>query len=139
MRKCENCLKELTERHKIKFCSNKCQHDYQYHSYIKKWKSGNEGGVKGTITKNISGHLKRYLLEKYKEKCAKCGWNKKHPITRRVPLEVDHIDGNSDNNIEGNLILLCPNCHSLTPYFRNLNKGKGRKWRKTLKGYLVSK
>ncbi|MFA6254331.1 MAG: HNH endonuclease signature motif containing protein [Candidatus Paceibacterota bacterium] len=139
MRKCENCSCNLVERHKIKFCSIQCQKDYQYHSYIAKWRNGNEAGVKGTITKNISGHLKRYLLGKYKEKCAKCGWSKKHPITGRVPLEVDHIDGNSDNNVEKNLILLCPNCHALTPYFRNLNKGQGRKWRKTLKEYIIQR
>jgi 5-methylcytosine-specific restriction endonuclease McrA len=38
-------------------------------------------------------------------------------------------DGNSENNLEENLRLLCPNCHSLSPNFRNLNKGYGRKWR----------
>jgi Zn finger protein HypA/HybF involved in hydrogenase expression len=69
------------------------------------------------------------MIENGGEKCSMCGWNKKHSITGHVPLEIDHIDGNSQNNIESNLRILCPNCHSLTPYFRNLNKGNGRKWR----------
>lgn len=58
-----------------------------------------------------------------------CGWNKINPVTKVVPLEIDHIDGNSENNKEENLRLICPNCHSLTSSFRNLNKGKGRGWR----------
>lgn len=58
-----------------------------------------------------------------------CGWNQRHSITHRIPLEIDHIDGNANNNNEDNLRLLCPNCHSLTPHFRNLNRGHGRAWR----------
>jgi len=39
-----------------------------------------------------------------------------------IPLELDHIDGNHQNNALDNLRLLCPNCHSLTPTFRGKNK-----------------
>lgn len=130
MRICSYCKKMLSERHQIKFCSNKCQMDYRYKKYILSWKVGGVDGNRGIIFKGISGNIRRYLIEKYKNKCSKCGWNKKHPITGSVPLEIDHIDGNSSNNLETNLQLLCPNCHALTPYFRNLNKGRGRKWRK---------
>ena len=90
---------------------------------------GIKNGEIGIRTKAISGHLRRYLLEKYKEKCSSCGWSKKHSVTGVAPLEIDHIDGNAENNSEENLRLLCPNCHSLTPHFRNLNKGNGRAWR----------
>ncbi len=86
-------------------------------------------GEIGIKTRAISGHLRRYLFEKYGDKCSMCGWCEKNSITGRVPLEIDHINGNSENNSEENLRLICPNCHSLTLYFRNLNKGKGRKWR----------
>jgi DNA-directed RNA polymerase subunit L len=129
MKNCINCGEILTTRKQVKFCSNKCQIDFRYGDYIKSWKNGNESGNKGIVAKGISGHLKRYLMDKYNTKCSQCGWNKKHPITGNVPLEIDHIDGNSENNLENNLRLLCPNCHALTPFFKNLNKGKGRKWR----------
>lgn len=129
MRYCEVCRVLLTKRHQIKFCSNKCQGEYRYDSYITLWKNGEVGGNKGVLAKGISGHLKRYLFEKYSSKCSSCGWNKKHPSTGNIPLEIDHIDGDSENNKEDNLRLLCPNCHALTPFFKNLNKGKGRKWR----------
>lgn len=36
-----------------------------------------------------------------------------------IPLEMDHIDGNNRNNHKDNLRLLCPNCHALTPTYRN--------------------
>ena len=112
-----------------KYCSLKCQMLHRYQIYLKDWKSGKEDGNKGIQTKIISAHLRRYLNEKFGEKCSMCGWKNKNPITNRVPLEIDHIDGNSENNDENNLRLICPNCHSLTPHFRNLNKGNGRAWR----------
>lgn len=59
-----------------------------------------------------------------------CGWGKINKFTNKVPLEVDHIDGDFRNNKIENLRLLCPNCHSLTSTFKNLNKGKGRIGRK---------
>ena len=108
------------------YCSNQCQNDRQYVLYIRKWKDGEVNGGRGMHAKNISGHVRRYLLDKYNHSCSSCGWNKKHPLTGNTPIEIDHIDGNAENNSESNLRLLCPNCHSLTSSFRNLNKGKGR-------------
>ena len=133
MKSCRNCGELLKRRHQKKFCSNQCQKDFQYKEYIKRWKNDLVGGSRGILTKNLSGHLKRYLVLKYGSKCSVCGWSKKHPVTGNIPLEIDHADGNADNNSEINLRPLCPNCHALTPHFRNLNKGNGRIWRKLKK------
>ncbi len=130
-RPCITCRKLVTQKGASKYCSLKCQFNNNYTEYIQRWQEGIESGSVGITTRSISGHIKRYLREKYKQKCSICGWDKKHPITGRVPLEVDHIDGNSENNTEENLRIICPNCHSLTSSFRNLNKGHGRTWRKT--------
>jgi len=40
-----------------------------------------------------------------------------------IALDLDHIDGNADNNSEGNLRLICPNCHAQTPTYKGRNKG----------------
>lgn len=125
-----NCKALLTKRHQKKFCSNKCQIKFQYKKYINLWKKSLVDGNKGIATKGLSNHLKRYLISKFGDKCSQCGWNKRHPITGNIPLEIDHLNGDANNNSETNLRLLCPNCHALTPYFRNLNKGNGRKWRR---------
>ena len=82
------------------------------------------------LQKNLSCHVTRYLREKYANGCALCGWNAIRIVTGKIPLEIDHIDGNPDNNSENSLRVICPNCHSLTATFRNLNKGKGRSWRR---------
>ncbi|MBZ0285472.1 MAG: HNH endonuclease [Anaerolineae bacterium] len=41
-----------------------------------------------------------------------------------IRLELDHIDGNADNNNLDNLRVLCPNCHSQTDTYKGANAGK---------------
>lgn len=107
------------------FCNNNCQKEYEYVEYIKKWKSGEVSGGIGKSWINISKHIRRYLLEKFNYQCSQCGWSKINPYTKRLPLEIEHIDGDATNNKEENLTLLCPNCHSLTKTYRGANRGNG--------------
>lgn len=44
-----------------------------------------------------------------------------------IPLELDHIDGDADNNGQNNVRLLCPNCHSQTSNYKRKNKHHGSK------------
>lgn len=116
--KCLFCNKEqITAAWRTgKYCSLKCQHDYQYKIKINDWISGNIKPGKGAI--------KRYLTEKFGYKCTVCGiyeYNNKH-----ITLEIEHKDGNSENNLLENLCFLCPNCHSQTPTYKSKNRGKGR-------------
>jgi len=78
----------------------------------------------------ISLHIKKYIFEKYNNKCALCGWGKVNPYTNNIPLEIEHKDGNYKNNCEDNLTLLCPNCHSLTSTYKGANLNHGRSSRK---------
>jgi hypothetical protein len=114
-----------TARTGQRYFSVNCLRDHQYREYISRWKRGEEHGLRsGVLT---SRYMKRYLREKYGDKCTRCGWSEVNPHTGLVPLEVEHKDGDWRNNSEENLDLLCPNCHALTPTYRALNRGKGRR------------
>ena len=74
----------------------------------------------------------RLITEGIKEdKCERCGWHEKLEDSEFTPCELHHIDGNPENHVLSNLIMLCPNCHSLTESYRfrrgKTNEQRGRK------------
>jgi hypothetical protein len=72
-----------------------------------------------------SNKLKNRLLSEkvFEHKCDTCKLTEWNELP--IPLQLDHIDGNSDNNNLSNLRLLCPNCHALTDTYcgKNIKKG----------------
>ena len=81
-----------------------------------------QGHSKGKRFKPIKNYKSNYrvkvsLLEKRGHRCESCGLEKW--MGKPIPLELHHVDGNSMDNDEKNLQLLCPNCHALTHNYKN--------------------
>lgn len=74
-----------------------------------------------------SHKLKRRLYSAgiKQEQCELCGW-KSRASDGRIPLELDHMNGDHHDNRIENLRILCPNCHSLQSTHRGKNKRKMR-------------
>lgn len=128
--RCPVCEKEV-ENLRSRFCSNACQAEQQYQDYIARWKVGTETGMMGDKIPQVSRYVRRYVREKFGEKCSECGWAARNPHNGIIHLTIEHKDGNWNNSSEENLTLLCPNCHTLTPTYGALNRGHGRSFRHT--------
>lgn len=115
---CLYCNKEFTrarysKKENPKYCSLSCQHEDRKLKSISLFENG---------LIRTSEAQRRILSEINGYKCVICNiseWEGK-----KLTLQVDHVDGNPDNNQPSNLRLLCPNCHSLTPTYKGGNKNK---------------
>lgn len=121
---CINCNDSFEDQKRSvrKFCCRDCATKYKAKIYIADWL---DGKVSGHIKPNyrISGYIRNFLIDEADHKCSLCGWGVMNPISEKIPLHIDHIDGNASNCVRINLRVLCPNCHSLTPNFGALNIG----------------
>lgn len=63
---------------------------------------------------------RRRVFEEQNYCCNKCGISEWQGF--KIPLELEHKDGNNQNNVRENLEGLCPNCHSITDTWRGRNK-----------------
>ena len=121
----------------VKTLKSRLEYDSIDYSHIRLGKGSNSGRkfrkkhtpLNELFTTNSNYNrncLKRKIIENklLLEQCQLCGihdtWNGK-PLT----LQLDHINGISDDNRLNNLRFLCPNCHSQTDTF------SGKKIKKT--------
>jgi Zn finger protein HypA/HybF involved in hydrogenase expression len=119
--KCLGCDVIVDDR---KYCSIACQMQLRSQSVIQYWLNNQEKCTK------LSKAIRNFLIKESSMKCSECGWGQINPHTKTLPLEIDHIDGNAENNLKANLRVLCPNCHSMTSTYKGANKTGNREFRK---------
>jgi hypothetical protein len=92
---------------------------------------GKQGWNKGLFTADFAydgkGNHKQVLLQERGHTCESCKldtW-----LGQPIALELEHVDGDTKNNVTENLKLLCPNCHSQTPTWRRRKSAGGGKAR----------
>lgn len=86
-----------------------------------------------------AGKRRERLFKESNYACSLCGFSKTRDCGGTI-LEIDHIDGDHTNNTQGNLRVLCPNCHALTPNFRNWGrKGNTKTSKRIRKGNKAHK
>ena len=93
-----------------KFCSNRCQHDWN-------WINVTKPNIQNGKYHISSASIIRFLTERDGYCCSKCrltDW-----CGEKLTLDIDHIDGNNKNTLPSNLRYLCPNCHRQTPTWGN--------------------
>ena len=114
---CDNILKYKRGDRKIKkFCNTQCMQDYKLNERMLLLEQNLLTGNPKTI--------KRCILKRDGHKCVIC--NNEKWFGEPIPLIMDHIDGNSENNKSDNLRLVCGNCDMLLPTYKSKNKGNGR-------------
>jgi hypothetical protein len=106
--KCDN---QFNNRSNKSFCSRKCKE--------KHYQSTNQKQIKRF--QDLINKTRRKYTKHKKDVCENCGFIPMH----KCQLDVDHIDGNHNNNDILNLQTLCANCHRLKTY---LNKD----WKKNI-------
>jgi len=82
------------------------------------WSKGRQ--LKSFPEMKSNNRIRLHLYNIYGKRCQLCGienW-----LDKEIIFEVHHINGNSSDNSEDNLLVLCPNCHSQTPNYRNKNR-----------------
>ena len=98
----------------------------EYDLYVEKQRRANEKRLLETPFDEVSIYsLRKRIMLEQKGHCNKCGLNEWQG--EPIALELEHKDGDNQNNSRDNLECLCPNCHATTDTWRGRNKNRGRK------------
>lgn len=123
MFECAGCGVQIERRGALVrvYCSNRCQRAHERRRNTARWLAS---GV-AVLSTRSDHYVRLHIVAEQGHCCAVCAqgleWN-----DGALVLVLDHVDGDSTNNRRENLRLICPNCDSQLPTYKNRNKGRGR-------------
>ena len=128
------------------YCSNACQQDHEWakkKELVLKYRDNPAEWIRILNLKTNASQdriIKQIIIEEFGKgksgrACWHCGWEEENPFTKKggrgsnsrftsnIPTQMNHIDGNPNNQSIENLEIVCPNCHALGPYYGSRGKG----------------
>lgn len=124
---CPNCQGSVRAREGITYCSRSCRQNHDEVLWL-------AGELSGTWKYDTANYVRRWLERTQGLVCLLCDIVSLRPEVATV-LQLDHIDGNWENNRPENVRLLCPTCHALTKNYGSKNMGSGRTWKSSYKQF----
>lgn len=107
-------------RNSLKYCSRACEVKSRWEEKLNSFLL--------TAVFPSRPFIRQYLILLQTGRCVICSlyeWNSKE-----IPLVVDHINGNSEDNTPENLRMICCNCDAQTDTYKSKNIGNGRYYRR---------
>ena len=98
-----------------------CQHASKYREFIERWQRGE---LPGGAVSQVSRYVGRYLLELGGEQCPRCASRERHPVTGRVPLEIDHLNGQLRRQQTRKFALVVPKLPRTDAWVQGIEQGQ---------------